>query len=93
MRLFQTIEPENVRRVQENPEWEAIDLAVDSGASETVIGEEMLVGIPLKKGEANRRGVQYEVANGVRIPNLGEKRFKGTLRRAWRGPSRRRSVT
>ena len=25
-----------------------------------------------------RRGVKYEVANGVRIPNLGEKRFSGS---------------
>ena len=25
---------------------------------------------------AARRGVEYEVANGVRIPNIGEERFK-----------------
>ena len=29
------------------------------------------------KGPASKGGVQYEVANGVRIPNLGEKHFKG----------------
>ena len=28
-------------------------------------------------GEAGRRGFEYEVANGVRIPNLGEKTFIG----------------
>ena len=31
----------------------------------------------LKEGAARRRGVEYEVANGVRIPNLGEKKFVG----------------
>lgn len=59
LRLFQTIEPENVRRVQADSEWEAPDLAVDSGASETVIGEERLPGIPTKMGQASKRGVQY----------------------------------
>lgn len=28
------------------------------------------------EGEAMRRGVKYEVADGTLIPNLGEKRFK-----------------
>ena len=31
----------------------------------------------VKESVASRRGVEYEVANGVRIPNLGEKKFKG----------------
>jgi hypothetical protein len=56
-------------------EWEEIEMAVDSGATETVIGEEMLQGIQLKEGEACRRGVKYEVADGTLIPNLGEKEF------------------
>ena len=56
-----------------NPAWERVSLTVDSGASETVIGEEMVASAELKEGPAARQGVQYEVANGVRIPNLGEK--------------------
>ena len=76
LRIFQTIEPEGVNRVLDK-EWEEIELAVDSGASETVIGEDMLTAVETKEGPASRRGVQYEVANGVRIPNLGEKQFKG----------------
>ena len=58
--------------------WELVDLNVDSGASETVIGEDMLLAIPTVQGDASRRGVEYEVANGVRIPNLGEKKFQAT---------------
>ena len=45
---------------------------VDSGAAETVITEQMLSAIKLHEGTQSRRGVTYEVANGVTIPNLGE---------------------
>ena len=54
---------------------EEIELAVDSGATETVVGEGDLPSIELKEGAASKRGTEYEVANGVRIPNLGEKKF------------------
>ena len=50
---------------------------MDSGATETVVNEQMLESVETKEGPASRRGVEYEVANGVRIPNLGEKRFTG----------------
>ena len=50
-------------------------MAVDSGATETAIGEGMLTSVDTVGGEASRRGVQYEVASGTLIPNLGEKRF------------------
>ena len=48
---------------------------VDSGASETVIGHNMLPGIMLQKGLACKDGVQYEVSSGELLPNLGEKRM------------------
>ena len=79
LRIIRTIEPETVNSVT------VIDLAVDSGASETMISEDMLPNIPIKQGDASRRGVQYEVANGVRIPNLGEKEVPGGIAR--KGPS------
>ena len=50
-------------------------MAVDSGASETVIGEDMVATADLRESEGSRRGVEYKVANGDSIPNLGEKRF------------------
>ena len=58
-------------------DWEVIDMAVDSGATETVVSEEMLETIETKDGPAKKRGVEYEVADGDRIPNLGEKKFLG----------------
>jgi hypothetical protein len=48
---------------------------VDSGATETVIGESMISSIETKPGEASRRGAKYEVADGTIIRNHGEKRF------------------
>ena len=58
-------------------EWQEIELAVDSGATETVVGTEMLTHIATSEGEAFKRGVQYEVASGELIDNLGEKNFVG----------------
>ena len=66
--------PAGMNSVEEQ-EWEEVEMAVDSGATETVVGESMLPGVETKPGEASRRGVQYEVANGDRIDNLGEKKF------------------
>ena len=69
------IVPAGVNKMEELHEWEEIEMAVDSGATETVVGEDMIKGVETKPGEATRRGVQYEVASGDLIPNLGEKNF------------------
>ena len=61
----------------EKKEWESFELAVDSGASETVVNENMIVTADVQEGLSSKHGVEYEVANGIRIPNLGEKRFIG----------------
>ena len=37
----------------------------------------MLMRVATTEGPACRRGVEYEVANGEIIPNLGEKKFQG----------------
>ena len=50
---------------------------VDSGASETVIPEGLVRSVDVQASEASRRGVQYEVANGVQIPNLGQLTLNG----------------
>ena len=67
--------PPGVNAMEELQEWEEIEMAVDSGATETVVGEDMIKGVETKPGEGTRRGVQYEVASGELIPNLGEKNF------------------
>ena len=71
-----TIGPEELDAITDQ-EWEEVELAVDSGASETVVHEGMILSAEIREGPASRRGVEYQVANGVRNPNLGEKRFIG----------------
>ena len=71
------IEPHGINSVADE-EWVEVDVKIDSGATETVIRESMLEGvIDVSEGAAFKRGVQYEVANGSQIPNLGERRFVG----------------
>ena len=76
LNALMTIVPDSLNSVT-NDGWEEIEMTVDSGASETVVGEDMISAVATKEGQASRRGVVYEVANGVRIPNLGEKQFVG----------------
>ena len=76
LKILGTVEPEGLNAL-EDAEWEEVEFAVDSGATETVIGEDVLKSVTKIEGAAYKRGVKYEVANGVRIPNLGEKRFIG----------------
>ena len=59
---------------------DVVDMMVDSGATETVVNEDMLPDVETRECAASRRGVEYEVANGEKIPNLGEKKFRGTTR-------------
>ena len=54
-------------------------MTVDSGATETVINENMLQNIELKQGQEFKRDVKYEVPDGEVIDNLGEKSFEGVL--------------
>ena len=73
--MFRTIEPDVVKAVTDNDGWEQIEFALDSGATETVVSEDMLNSVETREGPASRRGVEYEIANGELVPNLGEKKF------------------
>jgi len=67
--------PEGLKSVEEAPEWEEIEMVVDSGASESVVSEDMLTRVTTVEGYAQKKGAQYEVADGTLIPNPGEKKF------------------
>ena len=71
------IEPEGVHAVNSSGGWEEVKLALDSGATETVISPHVLQGHELHEGAPFKRGVEYEVANGVQIPNLVRKAIRG----------------
>ncbi len=79
--IMQTIEPEGMNRVSGDSEWECLEMAVDSGASETVVNDEMVTSVETKEGMASRKGVKYEVATGVRIPQPGREEVFGNLGR------------
>ena len=70
LNTFTTIEPEGFNAINDNDGWELITMYVDSGATETVIAEQMLAVMEIRESPQSRRGVEYEVANGVKIPNL-----------------------
>ena len=55
----------------------SLSLLWTRGASETVVNENMILSAEIQDGVNSKNGVEYEVANGIRIPNLGEKKFVG----------------
>ena len=70
--IIREITVSSARAVEEVPEWEPLELAVDSGASVTVIGEDQVRAVTATNA---RPDVKHEVADGSQIPNLGEKAF------------------
>jgi len=70
------VAPQGLNAVSEAPEWEEIEMAVDSGASESVVNEGQLNGVETLEGPDMKRGIKYEVADGTLIPNLGEKKYE-----------------
>ena len=83
---LRTIEPVGNLGSMGETEWDYIDVAVDSGASESVMNKGDLDKVPIEESEAQRRGVRYETADGTEIENEGQKSFyamgeRGFLRR------------
>ena len=54
------------------PEWQEIEITVDSGACDTVVPPSLSPHISLLEGEKYRNGFEYEVANGAGLPNRGK---------------------
>lgn len=75
--ILGVVEPMGVNKLEECEEWEELEMAVDSGAGETVIGEGMVKCVEVVEGEARKKGVKYEVADGTLIDNEGEKKSVG----------------
>ena len=66
-------------------QWESLQAIVDSGATVPVIPLATGLEYEAVEGEAMRNNVKYEIADGSRIPNMGEKLLpvvtqEGTLR-------------
>ena len=48
-------------------------MVVDSGATETVVSDEMLMSVETVEGWCSKHGVKYEVVDGTLVPNKGKK--------------------
>lgn len=57
----------------EPPEWQEIEITVDSGACDTVMPAGMCTHISIVSTPESRAGLEYEVANGAGLPNLGQR--------------------
>ena len=55
-------------------EWYELEMTADTGACDTVMPKEMASHIPIQPSLQSLRSMQYEVADGTQIPNLGERR-------------------
>ena len=66
-----------IRSVTKNREgWTLIEAAIDSGAIDNVIPITMLPGVALHESPGSKRRPGFRVANGTKIPNLGQKVVK-----------------
>ena len=73
MGIVREITVGSTRAVEEIPEWEVLEMIVDSGASATVVGEDMVKAVTAQNV---RHDIKYEVADGSHIPHPGEKQFR-----------------
>ena len=51
----------------------SLEITIDSGASENVMGSSMAPSIPTSTSPGSRAGVEYLAANGAKMRNQGEK--------------------
>ena len=65
------IKRDTISAIRKPDEWHEIELCVDSGACITVMPRSWCSGSSIVESPAQRAGVEYEVANGEAIPNLG----------------------
>jgi hypothetical protein len=72
--LLQQVTRSGISAVQRPDEWVMIDVTVDSGACVTVMPAGLCQGITIIENDLCKSGVEYEVANGESIANLGERR-------------------
>lgn len=61
-------------RSGETEEWIEVELTADTGACDTVMPRAMASHIPIQAPLKSTKAMMYEVADGNKIPNLGERR-------------------
>ena len=61
-------------KVNDNDGWIEVELCADTGACDTVMPRKMCQGIAIQPSLQSMQCMEYEVADGNTIPNLGERR-------------------
>ena len=59
--------------MEEAMPWEELEMLVDSGASASVVGDDMVKAVSAIHVKPN---VSYQMADGSYIPHMGEKAFR-----------------
>ena len=80
-KMSKKIDPDCVKAINADDGWEEIDFALDSGDTETVMGEDMLSS-EIKEGAASKRRVEDEIATWALFPNLMRRSFRPSVKRA-----------
>ena len=71
IRLLQQVTHSGTSAVQRPEVWVMIDATVDSGVCVTVMPSGLCPGITIIENDLCKNGVEYVVANGESIANLG----------------------
>ena len=82
VRLLVEVMTDKVNSAEElAQDWEEIEFLVDSGASATVIGEDMVKAVKAADPNPN---ANYKLADGSIIPNKGYKHFVGVTEEGYK---------
>ena len=52
--------------------WGTLDMTVDNGVNESVVGEDIFMSMEINEDPISRRGIKYEVIHGVEVRTLAE---------------------
>ena len=74
--LLQEVKRSGISAVNKPDKWITLDVTMDSGACVTVMPAGLCPGIQIVENDLSRNGIEYEVANGESIANLGEQRWQ-----------------
>ena len=69
--------------VKEAPEWEEIEAAVDSGASESVVNEEQLSGVETLEGKAKKMGFNMKLQMAPSFQTWARRNTSQCRARGW----------
>ena len=71
--MLQELRRSGISAIKKPDDWVLIDVTIDSGTCVTVMPSGLCPGIVIIDNDLSKNGVEYEVASGECIANLGER--------------------